>query len=152
MTPRSAVQATFVVEKLYDARPARVFRAFAVQSEKDKWFGGPAEWTRAERSMDFRVGGREVSVGGPAGQPPHGFWAHYYDIVPDQRIVYAYDMKLGDTPISVSLATIELKPEGAGTRVTVTEHGVFLDGYDDNGSREHGTNWLMDRLGESLKA
>jgi hypothetical protein len=51
----------------------------------------------------------------------------------------------------VSLATIELKPEGAQTRVTVTEHGVFLDGYDDNGSREHGTNWLMDRLRESLK-
>jgi hypothetical protein len=45
-------------------------------------------------------------------------------------------MKLGDTPISVSLATIELKPEVAGTRVTVTEHG---------------TNWLMDRLGENAR-
>jgi len=27
---------------------------------------------------------------------------------------------------------------------------VFLDGYEDNGSREHGTNLLMDKLVASL--
>jgi uncharacterized protein YndB with AHSA1/START domain len=100
--------------------------------------------------MDFRVGGHEVSVGGPPGQPPHGFWAHYHNIVPNERIAYAYDMKIGDTPISASLAIIEIKAEGSRTRLTVTEHGAFLDGYDDAGSREHGTNWLMDKLGASL--
>ncbi len=31
---------------------------------------------------------------------------------------------------SVSLATLPLTPEGAGTRFTVTEQGAFLDGYD----------------------
>jgi len=33
----------------------------------------------------------------------------------------------------------------------VTEQGAFLDGYDDAGSREHGTNFLLDALGKSLK-
>ena len=42
-------------------------------------------------------------------------------------------MHIGDTRISVSLATIELKPEGTGTRLTFTEQGAFLDGYDDPG-------------------
>ena len=45
---------------------------------------------------------------------------------------------------------IELAPTGAGTRLKITEQGAFLDGYDDAGSREHGTGLLLDRLGASL--
>jgi uncharacterized protein YndB with AHSA1/START domain len=78
------------------------------------------------------------------------FYCTYQDIVPDERIVYAYRMSLDGVPISVSLATIEIRPEGSGARLTVTEDGVFLDGYEDNGSREAGTGWLMDQLGASL--
>jgi len=151
MTQRSAVHATFCIEKAYDASPARVFRAFADQGQKDRWFGGPDEWERHERTFDFRVGGRETNVGGPQGQPPHGFFCLYQDIITDERIVYSYDMTIGGNRISVSLATIEFKPEGQGTRLVVTEQGVFLDGYDDAGSREHGTRWLLGKLGDTLK-
>jgi hypothetical protein len=42
-------------------------------------------------------------------------------------------MSVDQTLISVSLATVELK--AAGTRLVVTEQGVWLDGYDD-GERE----------------
>jgi hypothetical protein len=45
------------------------------------------------------------------------------------------------------LATFEIKPAGQGTQLTLTEHGAFLDGYDDAGSREHGTGLLLDALG-----
>ena len=38
----------------------------------------------------------------------------------------------------------------AGTRLLLTEQGAFLDGYEDNGSREHGTGLLLDRLGTAL--
>ena len=34
--------------------------------------------------------------------------------------------------------------------LVLTEQGSFLDGYEDNGSREEGTNFLLDRLGASL--
>jgi len=77
--------------------------------------------------------------------------AVYFDVVPDQRLVYAYEMHLDDRKISVSLATMELQPEGAGTRLVATEQGAFLDGYDDAGSRERGTGFLLDRLGASLQ-
>jgi hypothetical protein len=33
----------------------------------------------------------------------------------------------------------------------MTEQGAFLDGYDDAGSREHGSNLLLDALSNSLK-
>jgi uncharacterized protein YndB with AHSA1/START domain len=76
----------------------------------------------------------------------------YFDVVPDARIVYSYEMHLDERKISVSLASIELTPEAGGTRVVVVEHGAFLDGYEDGGAREHGTNWLLDKLGASLQA
>ncbi|MGE0095751.1 MAG: SRPBCC family protein [Alphaproteobacteria bacterium] len=150
MTKRSAQHATFTIERDFAAAPARVFKAFADQKEKDKWFGGPDEWDRHERSMDFRVGGRERSSGGPKGGEPHSFDAYYWDIVPNERIVYSYDMHLGDKRISVSLATIEFKPKGSGTHLVLTEQGVFLDGYDDAGSREEGTRWLLGKLEATL--
>ena len=48
-------------------------------------------------------------------------------------------MHLDEVRISVSLATLELKPAGSGTRMVYTEQGAFLDGYDDAGQREEGT-------------
>lgn len=150
MTERSTAHATFVIERFYDTSPARVFHALADPQAKRNWFVGPEEWGVAKWEMDFRVGGREVNSGGPKEGPTHTFHALYHDIVPDERIIYSYDMHLDDIRISVSLATIELKPEGAGTRLTFTEQGAFLDGYDDAGSRERGTRELLDALGASL--
>ncbi|HEV2682294.1 MAG TPA: SRPBCC domain-containing protein [Rhodanobacter sp.] len=48
------------------------------------------------------------------------FDCRYWDIVPNQRIVYSYDMHLDDRRISVSLSTLELGPEGRGTRMRYT--------------------------------
>jgi uncharacterized protein YndB with AHSA1/START domain len=78
------------------------------------------------------------------------FDAAYLDVIPNERLVYSYVMHLDDRKISVSLATMELRREGSGTTLAVTEQGVFLDGYDDNGAREHGTGILLDTLGASL--
>ncbi len=151
MSKPSSTHATFVVERRYDASPAQVFHAFADPTAKEKWFSGPPEWTNGPHAFDFRVGGHESLGGGPAEGPIHRFDSTYCDIVPDRRIVYAYDMHLDATRISVSLTTVELHPDGAGTRLIFTEQGVFLDGYDDVASREQGTNWLLDKLGDSLK-
>lgn len=150
MSERNTVKATFTVERTYPAKPARVFNAFADGKAKAKWFAGPPGWQEHERAFDFRVDGREVAVGRHGNGTVSGFYAVYHDIVPDQRIVYAYRMTLDGAPISSSLTSIELRPEGEGTRLTLTEYGVYLDGYDGAAGREHGTNWLMDQLGASL--
>ena len=63
----------------------------------------------------------------------------------------ATTMRLDDKKISVSLATMEIMPPApAARRLKVTEQGAFLDGYDDAGSRERGTGFLLDKLGASL--
>jgi hypothetical protein len=61
-------------------------------------------------------------------------------------------MHLDDRRISVSLTTVEMTPKGKGTRLVFTEHGVFLDGYDDSGSRERGSNFMLDELGKALQS
>jgi uncharacterized protein YndB with AHSA1/START domain len=151
MTQHSANHTTFVIVRSYEASPARVFAAFADPAIKARWFKGPDEWDSGSKEFDFRVGGRERSSGGPKEGPKHIFDCLYWDIVPNERIVYSYDMHLDDNRISVSLATIELKREGRGTRLVFTEQGVFLDGLDDPASREHGTGWLLDKLGAELQ-
>jgi uncharacterized protein YndB with AHSA1/START domain len=151
MTERSVAHGSFTLERVYDASPARVYAAFATEQAKEAWFSGPSdEWEPVERRFDFRVGGSERAKGRWRNGVVSTFDAVYFDVVPNERIVYAYEMHIDDRKISVSLASIEIKPEGAGTRLTVTEHGAFLDGYDDAGSREHGTGLLLDQLGKSL--
>lgn len=147
MSERNATHGSFTLERVYDAAPARVFRAWADPKIKARWFGGVEGWQMLERSIDFRIGGRERLSGRKGSGVVSTFDAVYHDIVPDRRIIYCYDMRLDGVHISVSLATVELKPEGAGTRLTMTEQGVFLDDYDDGGSRERGTRILLERLG-----
>jgi uncharacterized protein YndB with AHSA1/START domain len=139
MSKRSVTHSTFVIEHVYDASPARVFQGFADPEIKARWFSGPEDWETTEESLDFRVGGKEVNVGGPKGGPHSAFRATYLNIVPDERIIYSYDMDLDGVPISVSVTTVELRPNGTGTRLVLTEQGAYLDDFDDPAGREEGT-------------
>jgi len=147
---RSTAHGSFVIERVFDAPPARAFGAWADVKAKARWFFGPAGWAETERTLDFRVGGRERLAGRFASGRTSTFDAVYHDIVPERRIVYAYDMFVDAQRISVSLATIDFMPEGAGTRMVFTEQAVFLD-YDDAGGRERGTRELVDKLAASLR-
>jgi uncharacterized protein YndB with AHSA1/START domain len=146
MKKRTVTHATFTLQRNFKKPPAKVFHAFSDMAAKEAWFHGPEEWGRDRHTMDFRVGGTEVSIGGPPGGPVSSFRALYQDIVPDQRIIYSYDMDLDGERISVSVATIEFVPDGSGTRLTLTEMGAYLDGWDKPGDREHGTRELLGNL------
>ena len=144
---RTVTHANFTISRHFRQNPTRVFAAFATERSKQAWFHGPEDWGRDVHKMDFRVGGFETSVGGPPGGPVSSFRCIYQDIVPDQRIVYSYDMDLDGDRISVSLTTLEFKPEGpGGTHLVFTEQGAYLDGWDHPDGREQGTRDLLDNL------
>jgi uncharacterized protein YndB with AHSA1/START domain len=149
MSDRSVTHATFVIERTYPVDRSRVFKAWADPRAKALWFGGPEG--AGDFELDFRVGGRETNRG-TVGGSVFLYDATYHDIVEDERIVYAYDMYMDDARISVSLGTIELSPDGDGTRLVYTEKGAYLDGHDTPDQRQEGTEQLFDALGESLKA
>jgi len=149
--PRSVAHGVFTVRRSYPASPAQVYRALSDKAAKARWFPGAEAFVALEREMDVRPGGRERLQGRWPSGLVTTFDAVYFDVVPNERLVYAYDLSQDDRKISVSLATLQLESEAGGTRLTVTEQGAFLDGYDDAGAREHGTGALLDRLGASLQ-
>jgi len=148
---RSVVHGSFTLKRVYDAAPGLVFRSLSDPAAKARWFSGGEGYTVVERAMDVRSGGRERLGGRWANGTTTLFDAYYFDVVPNTRLVYAYEMHLNGRKISVSLATMQIKAVAGGTELTVTEQGSFLDGYDDAGSREHGTGLLLDRIGASLR-
>ena len=150
MTGPAATHGSFSLERVYPVPPARVFAAWADPAQKARWFGGGDDWTMLERSADIREGGREHLSGRWRSGVVSAFDAHYHDVVPDRRLVYSYAMRLDGRRISVSLATVEFRPEGAGTRLVLTEQGAFPEGYADDGSRERGSAFLLDRMGAAL--
>lgn len=148
MTP--AQHDTFTLERRYAASPARVYRALTNPDAKAAWFVGPQGWDELERRMDARVGGVERVVGRHPSGMVSAFHAVYMDLVPAERIIFAYNMHLDGQMISSSLATWQLQADGSGTRLVLTEQGTFLNGYEDKGSRLEGTNLLLAALGKAL--
>jgi len=97
------------------------------------------------------VGGRDRLVGKFLDGSESRFESLYFDVVPEKRLVYAYDMYWQGKKISVSLASVEFVLAGQGTKLVLNEQHAFLDGYEDGGSRERGTRVLMDNLELALE-
>ena len=150
MSDRSTVHSTFALERTYEAAPARVWQTWADPAEKRRWFG-PPEPAKAEHELEFRVGGLErMTVQSPDGAL-YKFISRFQDIVEGERFIHTYEMYLDDARISVSVATVVLEAVGEGTKLTMTEQGVFLDDLDTPAAREHGTGELLDTLAAHLQ-
>lgn len=153
MTDQQIIYSTFAIERRLPAPPAAVFKAWSDLEAKMRWFSGHDDWRETAHAFDFRVGGEEREAGKWSDGKTSEFHALYRDIVPNERIVYVYDMYVNGEKISVSLATIEIFPDGGGARMQVTEQGAYFTGGKEAAkSREEGTNWLMDKLVASVGA
>jgi uncharacterized protein YndB with AHSA1/START domain len=149
--------ATFIIERDYKASPQRVFAAWADPGAKRAWFVEGEGWEIRAFEMDFREGGTEKSrFRFIKGQETFGeeTWfgneTVFNEIVPNERILFTYAMDRNGQRFSVSLAAVELKPAGAGTRLVFTEHAAFFDGADGPQMREAGWRELFGKLEEHL--
>jgi uncharacterized protein YndB with AHSA1/START domain len=149
--PRTVSHGTFSIERTYPSSPSRVFAAFSNPVTKRRWFAEGEGWEIDEFTLDFRVGGSEISRFRFKGGPPMSNDTIFMDIVPDQRIIFAYTMMVEDTRISISLATVEIIPAGKGARLVYTEQGTFFDGADKLALREKGSIELLEKLAEELQ-
>ena len=149
MTERSVTHATFAIERTYDAAPARVFAAWADPEAKARWFSCRRRARPRAGLPGRRAGAQPRRRAGRAGV--HLRRRSTRTSCRSERIVYTYDMRRDDARISVSLATVEFKPAGAGTRMVFTEQGAFLDGHDTPAQREHGTRVGLERLDAELQ-
>jgi len=151
MTDRKAAHTSFTITRDLPAPPAAVFRAWSDPVARRRWTECHPSMTR-EHSLDFRPGGVELNrITAPDGAV-FLVEARFIEILPDQRIIYAYDYRVGDRRTSASLVTVEFAPAGRGTRMLFTEQVAFLDGHDEREERIEGTDEGFDRLELDLLA
>jgi len=146
---------TFVIERSYPHTPEVVFAAFADPIQKRRWYGESETHDVEEFTMDFKVGGREqfryrFREGTPFPGVELASSGHFYDIVPNQRIVTASNMAIGGRPISISLVTIEFLPTATGTDLVLTHQAAFFEGSDGPQMRQDGWRKLLDSLESAL--
>jgi uncharacterized protein YndB with AHSA1/START domain len=151
----SVTHSTFVIEHRYPQPPERLFAALSDPARKRRWFAEGDATDVEQYAMDFRVGGAEHTLyrfrpGTPFPGVALSNEGTFQDIVPNQRVVSASTMTLGDHRISSSLVTFELLPIATGTELRLTHQGAFYEGSDGPKRREDGWRKILDRLTEEL--
>jgi len=122
-----------------------VYEAWTQLEHRKHWFAGPA-WTEIERSVDLRVGGKEIAHGRFENGTETIYTARFHLIEPNARLVYAFDMQVGGKHFSVSLAGVEFQGNSGATELNYTEQAFFFDGEYGADSRLKGTNGLLDQF------
>lgn len=149
---RSVTHGNFTLRRTYPHPPDRVYAAFGEPEAIRAWLVEGEGWEVESFDMDFRVGGLQNSSFRYQGGPLIHNHTVYQDIVPGERIVYAYRMTVEGECISASLASVEFRTVEGGTELVLTEQDAFLDGHDGLESRKGGTDGLLDALGDWLDA
>jgi len=94
---------------------------------------------------DLKVGGRfRVQFWTPDGEH-HSVSGLYREVVPDRKLVFSWAWQ--STPDRESQVTVDLKPDGDGTILTLTHEQFFNETARDN----HSVGWnrsfdLLERL------
>lgn len=140
MAIEATTRPSLTLKRRLKAAPAKVFAAWTDPEKIKRWFG-PAgtECTHAE--FDLRVGGKFTIVA-TRGDETHQVSGVLREVVPDTRLVYTWAWV--STPERESVVTVEFKPDGDGTLLTLT-HAQF---FDEEARERHQQGWTgaLDKL------
>jgi uncharacterized protein YndB with AHSA1/START domain len=120
---------TIVLERTYNASPARVFGAWESVEARLRWSVPYPEAGAAYDQAEFKVGGLDIMRCGPKGDMRFLAHVRYLEIVRDRRIVMAESIAENGKTRAASLITIEFETAGPkATKQTVTMQVSALDG------------------------
>jgi uncharacterized protein YndB with AHSA1/START domain len=143
MATQTAVKPSLTLKRRLNAPPAKVFAAWTDPEKIRCWFGPPGVET-LEAVSDARVGGRyRVLARSPDGEQ-HDVRGVYREVAPNQKLVFTWAWQ--STPERESLVTIELKPDGDGTLLTLTHEQFFDEGARDR--HQHGWTGSLEKLAQ----
>jgi len=151
MSNTKLTHGSFVVERFYGASPSRVFQAFADAAARRRWYVEGDGWTihAYEPPAELKPGATEHSRFSPPGADVVlTNDTVFLEVAAGERLIFAYAMTLNAAPLSSSLVTVELHPEGTGTRLTFTEQGAYHDA--NISGREEGTRELLEALAREV--
>ena len=125
------------------ASPPKVYAAWTNAENLIQWFAAQAKPGSVRADLDVRVGGRyRISFINRDNGEYHEVGGLYREVVPDARLQFTWAWH--STPERVSLVTIELKPDPAGT-LMIFQHAQFADQIARD-NHERGWNKFFDVL------
>jgi len=141
MPTDTATKPSLTIKRRLKAAPAKVFAAWTEPEKIKRWFGpGATQCTQAE--FELRVGGRfMIAATSPDGEK-HQVGGVIREIVPNAKLVYTWAWIT--MPERESLVTVEFKPDGDGTLLTLT-HAQFFDA-EARDRHNSGWNGALDKL------
>jgi uncharacterized protein YndB with AHSA1/START domain len=135
MSTTAATKPSLTLKRRLKAPPAKVFAAW-IDPEKVKRWMGPGEVKALKVECEPRVGGRyRWLMQNPAGEE-HDVSGVYREFVRNEKLVFTWAWK--SMPERESLVTVELKPDGDGTLLTLTHEQFF----DEDARNRHQQGWV----------
>ena len=139
--PDTAIKPSLTLKRRLNAPAEKVYAAWTDPEKIVKWFGpdaGPV--TRAE--ADLRVGGRYIIAFNTEDGERHQVGGVYREVVPNQKLVFTWAWHT--TQERESLVTITVKPDGAGSILTLLHEKFFDEAARDGHKR--GWSGSLDKL------
>ena len=141
--PRADLKPSLTLKRRLHAPPAKVYAAWTDPEKIAHWFGPSSTKDGSVRAeLDVRVGGRFCASFNTDDGEYHEVGGVYREVIPNQRLVFSWAWH--STPERESLVTVSLKPDGAGTLLTL-QHEQFFDQAAADGHR-NGWAGSLDRL------
>ena len=151
MSATTLYHASFTVERLYPASPARVFACFAKEEKLRRWLVEGEGWSVDAFRHDFTIGGRDHSAFRWQKGPLITNDGVYHDIVDNERIIISYSMAMEGKIFSASLLTHTFEARDGGTLLTLTEQGTYYSDPNAAKGREEGFLGLLAELGKEAE-
>jgi uncharacterized protein YndB with AHSA1/START domain len=151
MIERSVTHATFAIERVYGASPARLFAGGLTRPPKPVGSSAPTSGRTPIISSTSESGAGKASAAAHPGGPVHTYRATCHDIVPDERVVSTYDMpstkfaSRSHWPPSSSSLMAPARDWSIPRRAPSRTATIYA------AAREHGTAELLDQLGVELE-
>ena len=147
MATAAAVKPSLTIKRRFNAPPAKIFQAWTDPEKVKRWMG-PGEVKALSVESDPRTGGRyRWLMQTPSGEQ-HDVSGVYREVIPNQKLVFTWAWK--STPERESLVTVDIKPDGAGSIMTLTHEQFF----DEEARDRHNQGWTaaMDKMEKYLAA
>jgi len=129
-----AVKPSLTLKRRLNASPEKVFAAWTEPAHLTKWFGPDAgAVTRAD--LDVRTGGRYVVIFHTEDGEEHYVSGVYKEVVHNEKLAFTWAWR--STPERESFVTVHIKPDGAGSILTLVHEQFF----DEAARDRHAFGW-----------
>jgi uncharacterized protein YndB with AHSA1/START domain len=147
---RKLAHETLVFTRRINVAQDRVFDAFADVKKREQWSAPSDSAAVVYSEADFRANGRDVFRCGDKGDLRYLGVVHYVEIVKDQRIVFFESISSDGQALGASLVSWELRKDGGGTLINITDQVTAFDGADMVSGTRMGMNAALDNFCRAL--